>query len=362
VIQLGMTFGHPPNTVDDTVRFTRAAEEAGVAVLGFGDVPSINRETFVTLGLCAKATRTARLGPTVSNPVIRHPLALASGVATVDELSGGRAFLGLATGNSANYNWGLQPARTQVLRDAVGQITTAFDESVAAAQAGPGGGHGPDGPAKTVGLAWPQRRVPVMVAAAGPKAVAVAAEAGDGLIWDGGADPALVTKRVGEVGALREAAGRTGPHEFWVYTKAFVADTTEEARDALAVIVAAAGNDAFRYAMEAKDVPPDLVAPLLEFHARYSFRDHALASSDVNVRLMYELGLDTFLYDRFAIVGDAAEVARRLLVLDSLGVDVVLISGAVPDKMRLIEDLAAVHDILATHSASSAQTARPEAG
>jgi 5,10-methylenetetrahydromethanopterin reductase len=346
VIQLGMTFGHPPNTVDDTVRYTCAAEEAGIQVLGFGDVPSINRETFVTLGLCAKATKTARLGPTVSNPVIRHPLVLASGAATVDELSGGRAFLGLATGNSANYNWGLRPAKTQVLREAVLQIKEAFEESVAGRQAGPGAAAPA---AKTVNLAWPGRRVPVMVAAAGPKAVAVAAEAGDGLIWDGGADPALVAKRVADVASLRAAAGDTArPHEFWVYTKVFVADTTAEARSALAVIVAAAGNDAFRYAMESKDVPPALVDPLLEFHARYSFRDHALASSDANVKLMYELGLDTFLYDRFSIVGDAAEVARRLRVLESLGVDVVLISGAVPDKMALIEGLAAVNSILRT--------------
>jgi 5,10-methylenetetrahydromethanopterin reductase len=340
VIQLGMTFGHPPDTVADTIRYVQAAEEAGIAVLGFGDVPSINRETFVTLGLCAKATKTARLGPTVSNPVIRHPLVLASGVATVDEISGGRAFLGLATGNSSIYNWGLRPARTQVMRDAVRQIREAFDEATGHAR--------PDAAvaAKTVGLAWPSRRVPVLVAAAGPKAVTVAAEVGDGLIWDGGADPALVSKRIAEVRAIRAGDQNGGPHEAWVYTKAFVADTSDEARSALAVIVAAAGNDAFRYAMEAKDVPPDLVEPLLEFHARYSFRDHAHATSDVNVKLMYELGLDTFLYDRFSIAGDANEVARRLGVLESLGVDVVLISGAVPDKMVLIEGLAAVTSTL----------------
>lgn len=352
MIQLGMTFGHPPDTVDDTVRYVQAAEEAGITVLGFGDVPSINRETFVTLGLCARATKTARLGPTVSNPVIRHPLALASGVATVDELSGGRAFLGLATGNSSIYNWGLRPARTQALRHAVETIRQAFDEAVGEAADGHGGPPAtvPAGTAdrsKTVGLAWPGRRVPVMVAAAGPKAVAVAAEVADGLIWDGGADPALVSKRLADVRAIRAGIADGGaPHEAWVYTKAFVASTTAEARSALAVIVAAAGNDAFRYAMEAKDVPPDLVSPLKEFHARYSFRDHAVASSDVNVKLMYELGLDTFLYDRFSIAGDAAEVARRLEVLESLGVGVVLISGAVPDKMALIEGLAAVSSAL----------------
>ena len=156
MIQLGMTFGHPPDTVEDTVRYVQAAEEAGVRVLGFGDVPSINRETFVTLGLCARATKAARPGPTVSNPVIRHPLVLASGVATVDEFSGGRAFLGLATGNSANTTGGCARPGSQVLRDAVLQIREAFDESVSQSQAG----HGPAAPAaRTVGLAWPGRRV-----------------------------------------------------------------------------------------------------------------------------------------------------------------------------------------------------------
>ena len=132
----------------------------------------------------------------------------------------------------------------------------------------------------------------------------MAAEAGDGLIWDGGADfrsgHRAAGRSPGHPGRDRE---RRRHAEAWVYTKAFVAETTDQARAALAVIVAAAGNDAFRYALETKDVPPDLVAPLLEFHARYSFRDHALASSDANVKLMYELGLDTFLYDRFSLPG-----------------------------------------------------------
>ena len=46
-------------------------------------------------------------------------------------------------------------------------------------------------------------------------------------------------------------------------------------------------------------------------------------------------------------------MARRLLVLESLGVDVVLISGAVPDKMTLIEGLAAASPFSSAGSARS---------
>ncbi|MCL2514988.1 MAG: LLM class F420-dependent oxidoreductase [Microbacteriaceae bacterium] len=55
-------------------------------------------DSWVTLGALARETSTIRLGTLVSSATFRHPGLLAIQVAQVDQMSGGRAELGLGTG------------------------------------------------------------------------------------------------------------------------------------------------------------------------------------------------------------------------------------------------------------------------
>ncbi|HEV7205429.1 MAG TPA: LLM class flavin-dependent oxidoreductase [Jatrophihabitans sp.] len=86
----------------------RAADEAGFAGLALMDhliqIPQVDRawspipEPFVTLGLLAGLDTRLRLGPLVSPVTFRAPGIIAKTVATLDAISGGRAFLGLGAG------------------------------------------------------------------------------------------------------------------------------------------------------------------------------------------------------------------------------------------------------------------------
>lgn len=85
-----------------------AAEDAGFAGLALMDhliqIPQVGRpfeaipEPLVTLGLLAGATTTLRLGTLVSPVTFRPAGLLAKSLATLDTLSGGRAFCGLGAG------------------------------------------------------------------------------------------------------------------------------------------------------------------------------------------------------------------------------------------------------------------------
>jgi len=326
-MKFGMTMLHEGETAAGVADLASLAERAGFDFVGIADSQSIFREMYATLAVCATKTSTIRLGPTITNPISRHPVVTASAIATIDELSGGRAFLGIGTGNSALYNLGLKPNRIEDFQAAVDRINRALEGAAPA-----------DG--RSVDLKWAKRRIPVLVAAAGPKSMTVAAFAADGAIIDVGADAAIVSERVRFLRERRQAGPRAGdPFSIWIYTKGFVAATVAEAREPIAQIVAAAGNDAFRYSIESKQVPAELVEPLREFHRRYSFASHASVTSRVNVELMEELGLAQFLYERFSIAGTPGDIARRLQSLESAGVDGVLFSGVVPDKSILIERL-----------------------
>jgi len=57
-----------------------------------------NRDVFMALALAASETKKIELGPGVVSPFLRHPVILASAVVSLDEISNGRALLGLGVG------------------------------------------------------------------------------------------------------------------------------------------------------------------------------------------------------------------------------------------------------------------------
>src|SRR2546425_9897016 len=78
------------------------------------------REVYACLTFCALRTRRMRLGPCVTDPFSRHPALTAMAIATLDEISGGRAVLGLGAGVSGFRELGIDAARSAVaIREAV---------------------------------------------------------------------------------------------------------------------------------------------------------------------------------------------------------------------------------------------------
>ena len=94
----------------------RRVEASGFSWIGIGDTQSLYREMYVCLTIAALNTKKALIGPLVTNPITRHPAVTASAMATLDELTGGRTFLGLGTGDTALVNLGQRPATVAKLR------------------------------------------------------------------------------------------------------------------------------------------------------------------------------------------------------------------------------------------------------
>lgn len=65
-----------------------------------------NQQTFPTLGALAQATRRVRLGTAIASAFVRSPLTHATAFMDIDELSGGRAVVGLGSGTARmNQEW-----------------------------------------------------------------------------------------------------------------------------------------------------------------------------------------------------------------------------------------------------------------
>ena len=90
----------PEVPVPEIVAIARHAESRGFHRCWVYDEGLAARDVYVTLAAIAAATESLLLGPGITNPYTRHPGATASAIATLDDVSGGRAFLGIGAGGS----------------------------------------------------------------------------------------------------------------------------------------------------------------------------------------------------------------------------------------------------------------------
>jgi len=114
MVKFGMGMA-PVEPLSKVVATARLAEDLGFEYFGHADQRfQGEKDAFVALAADALATKTINLGPCVSDPYTRIPAMLAVAIATLDELSGGRAVLSLGAGGSGFTEMHLE--RTQVNR------------------------------------------------------------------------------------------------------------------------------------------------------------------------------------------------------------------------------------------------------
>ena len=99
----------PVVTTKELLALARIPDEAGVSRLGISDV-ALFRDSFQVQVLCAAATRNVRIGSLVTNPYVRHPAVVAAALGTLNEVSQGRAFLGIGVGAGLS-SLGIEQAR-----------------------------------------------------------------------------------------------------------------------------------------------------------------------------------------------------------------------------------------------------------
>lgn len=87
----------PNKPATEFVEHVKLAEEESFDSAWIADV-GLHRETFMMCALACQGTRRIRIGTGVVNPYTRHPGLIAAQVATLQEMSHGRAFLGLGAG------------------------------------------------------------------------------------------------------------------------------------------------------------------------------------------------------------------------------------------------------------------------
>ncbi len=154
------------------------AEELGYDRIWLFDSASIYEDIWVHLGLIAEATERIGLGTAVLVPNLRHVMATASAIATIDRLAPGRLACAIGTGYTARLVLGQRALPWKFTREYVEQLQSLLRGEVVRIDGKPCQMiHRPE-----LARARPIE-VPILLSAFGPKGRAIAQEVADG--WMG---------------------------------------------------------------------------------------------------------------------------------------------------------------------------------
>ncbi len=308
-------------------RHAAAVEQVGYDGLALVDSQNLAGDCYVGLALAAKATTRLRLGTGVTNPVTRHPAATAAAIAAVHAESGARAVLGIGRGDSALAHLGYAPAPPAVFEHALARIQGYLrgDEVPFEADANLGSLGLADAP-RASRLNWLPRelpKVPVDVAATGPRMIAIAARLAERVTFAVGADPARLRWAIETARTARREAGLDPAGiSLGAWLNVVVDDDPEQARR-----LGEGGLALFaRFsAMHGTPVGPASEADralLRKVHDAYDMTHHARTGSQQAALL------DDDFAQRFAVYGPPALAIARLRELMALGIERFMIVGA----------------------------------
>jgi 5,10-methylenetetrahydromethanopterin reductase len=296
----------------------RRTEAWGFTGLLLADSQNLTADIWVELALAAARTSRLRLGPGVSNPVTRHLAVTASAAATLQAESAGRAVLGFARGDSALSQIGRRP-----------QSVSEFEHSLEVLQALLRGEE-----VELGGVAGAIRwlsavelpKVPVHVAASGPRVIEAAARHAEGVDLTIGAE--LERLRWGV-----ETARQAGPSglSLGAYVNVAVAADRGQARELVRGSVSTFG----RFGSEGAPLTglSEVTASGIKRLARGYERDrHGAAGS------AYAQQLDDEFIDRFAVAGPADEVSARLAEIGDAGIErLIVVPGSLDAPQASVE-------------------------
>jgi 5,10-methylenetetrahydromethanopterin reductase len=214
--------------VPELVRLVQDVEAAGFDGAGVLDSQMIARDTFVTLGQLATHTSRLTLFPAVTNPLTRHASVLAGATATIEEMAPGRVKFVVGSGYTSASTIG-RPAATLAEMRACVRTVRALLAGERVDFGGTGGR-----------LAFAsRRRIPVLMAASGPKAIELAGEIADGVLLLVGFNRGIVETALLhlERGARRGGRRLDDLEIVWAVRTATAATTAEARRLARPTVV-----------------------------------------------------------------------------------------------------------------------------
>jgi 5,10-methylenetetrahydromethanopterin reductase len=300
-------------SIQEAIDRSKRAEALGFEAIFFADSHMNNVDPYQVMALCAMNTRRIRFGTAVTNMVYRDPTITANSFATLNEVSEGRAIIGLGTGDGPVYSLGRTATKLvefekglRVIRDLLHDRGVEVPKTQERASGG------------QVMLKVGRRPVPIYISAEGPKTLRVAGRVCDGVILGTGFDLDVLEWAEARIAEGAKEAGR-GLADIDVMPAGMICvdDNGALARQRVRARMANRAHHNFRFTME--------TVPERERAGVQKFMDGFDISKPIEERVDPNLVTD-YLRQRFTIAGTPEECAARVKQLEAAGVKRLLLT------------------------------------
>ncbi len=288
----------PTEPLGKMIHLAKLSEELGFSHIWIGDSHLIWREAYVNMAAVALNTSKVKIGTGVTNPLTRHPSVVASAYATLEEFAPGRMIVGIGLGDSSVETMGMKPAKLAYFEKTLGQMRDLLAGKEVRLDTG------------KIHIKHPCKgKVPIYVAASGPKMLELSGRIADGIIvLVGVADEYLrqAKERI-EAGAI--AAGRKLSDINLVLWVPCVVSDKAPAKDAVKAHVARVVAHPLPYVLDEKEqrVLADIRKTYDYYHHMEQEANHAEVIPD-------------WLVEKFAVAGTVAECRAQVERIKKSGI------------------------------------------
>ena len=307
--------------IDEVHTRAQRVEALGYNGIFLGESHLSSIDSFQALATCAMLTKRVLLGIAVTNMVFRHPTVLAGAAASLNEISKGRAILGLGTGDGPVYSQGRKATPLDEFETGVKMIRDLVQ------------GKPMTFPKGEVGIAFNLRPVPIYVSAEGPKGLRLGGRCADGVILGTGFDLRVLDwarQRICE--GIREAGRQDSRVALIAAGMLCVRDDGHEARRIVRNRIANRAHHNFRFTLET--VPPEQLEGIRKFMAGFDVMKPMEDRVDPDL-------VNDYLVHRFSIAGTPAECINRIEELRDAGVEHLMLTPARKVYHESVETFAA---------------------
>ena len=293
----------PTEPLQKMIHLAKVSEEVGFSHIWVGDSHLIWREAYINMAAMALNTTKVKLATGVTNPLTRHPSVSASGYATLEEYAPGRMIVGIGLGDSSVETMGMKPSTLANFEKSLEQMRQILDGKEAQLPTG------------KIHLLHPTKtRVPIYIAASGPKMLELSGRIADGIIVLVGVANDYIAHAKKKIAAGAEAAGRKLADINLVLWVPCAVSETANAKDAVKAHVARVVAHPLPYVLD-----PNEQKVLQEIRKTYDYYHH------MDQQANHAEVIPDWLVDKFAIAGTVAQCKTQIERIKETGVQQIAI-------------------------------------
>jgi 5,10-methylenetetrahydromethanopterin reductase len=293
----------PTEPLQKMIHLAKVSEELDFTHIWVGDSHLIWREAYVNMAAMALNTTRVKLGTGVTNPLTRHPSVVGSAYATLEEYAPGRMIVGIGLGDSSVETMGMKPAKLSYFEKTLQQMRDLLDGKEVQLETG-----------KIHVLHPCKNRVPIYIAASGPKMLELCGRIADGIIILVGVADEYIAHAKDKIAAGAKTVGRKLEDINLVLWVPCAVSDSAPAKDAVKAHVARVVAHPLPYVLD-----PNEQKVLEEIRKTYDYYHH------MDQQANHAEVIPDWLVDKFAIAGTIAECRAQIERIKKTGIQQIAI-------------------------------------